>query len=76
METHEEDQLVLEGATVNISDGGIGMVGDRLLAPGTVVRCLIGVPAAPVPIPTLLKVRWSDSGDAKGRYKLGLQFLI
>jgi hypothetical protein len=68
-------QSVLQGVTVNIGKGGIAIVGDRLLPPGAVVRCQIRIQDSAW-IPTLLKVCWSDKGDAKGQYKMGLQFLL
>ena len=66
---------MLTGVTVNISKGGIRVVGDRLLSPGAVVRCEVGIPDIPVRVPTFLRVRWSDQNETKGQYEIGFQFL-
>lgn len=71
----EQPQSVLQGVTVNIGKGGIAIIGDRLLPPGAVVRCQIRIQDSAW-IPTLLKVCWANEGDAKGQYKMGLQFLL
>jgi hypothetical protein len=75
-EAPEQSPLMLHGVTVNIAKGGIGIAGDRLLPPGAVVRCEVSTPDTPIRIPTLVMVRWSGEGDAKGQYRLGLQFLV
>jgi hypothetical protein len=72
----EQPQTVLHGLAKNIAIGGIGIMGDRPIAPGTVLRCEISIQEAPVHIPTLLKVCWSDDIEANGQYKLGLLFLF
>lgn len=75
-EAPEQSALMLHGVSVNIARGGIGIAGDRLLPPGAVVRCEVSTPDTPIRIPTLMMVRWSGEGDAKGQYRLGLQFLV
>ena len=72
----EQTPLVLRGITIDVGKDGIGIAGDRLLRPGVVLRCEICIPDTSVRIPTLLKVRWSNEGDAKRQYRLGLQFLV
>jgi hypothetical protein len=75
-EEPEQTPLVLRGSTIDIGKDGIGIASDRLLPPGVVIRCEIRIPDSEVWIPTLLKVRWSNEGDVKRRYRLGLQFLV
>jgi len=72
----EQAPLVLRGFTIDIGKDGIGITGDRLLGPGVVLRCEICIPDTAVRIPTLLRVRWSNEGNAKRQYRLGLQFLV
>lgn len=72
----EQAPLVLRGFTVDIGKDGIGMASDRLLHPGIVLRCEICIPDTAVRIPTLLRVLWSNEGDVKRQYRLGLQFLV
>ena len=72
----EQAPLVLRGFTIDIGKDGIGITGDRLLGPGAVLRCEIWIPETVVRIPTLLRVRWSNEGNVKRQYRLGLQFLV
>jgi hypothetical protein len=67
---------IVQGITTNVGAGGIGAIGDRPLAPGTVLRCEISLGEVPVRIPTLLRVCWLSESDAPGQYKLGFAFLI
>ncbi len=67
---------VLKAEAENIAKGGIGLLCDRLIPPGTVVRCDIALSNQAVRIPTLLKVRWSCLLEGKKRYRMGLQFLL
>ena len=67
---------VLKAEAENIAKGGIGLLFDRLIPPGTVVRCDIALSNQAVRIPTLLKVRWSSLLEGKKRYRMGLQFLL
>lgn len=76
LETAERPEQALEAEAENIAKGGIGMLCNRPLPPGTVVRCEIAFPNQAVHIPTLLKVRWSDFLEGKKRYRVGLQFLL
>jgi hypothetical protein len=76
LEEPEQPQQVFHGHTEDIAKGGIGVLCNRLLPPGTVVRCEIAIPNQAVHIPTLLKVRWTGLLEKKKRYRAGLQFLI
>jgi c-di-GMP-binding flagellar brake protein YcgR len=67
---------VLKAETENIAKGGIGILLDRPIVAGTVVRCDIAVSDQGVHIPTLLKVRWNNFLEGKKRYRLGLKFLL
>jgi hypothetical protein len=67
---------VLIAEAENVAKGGIGMLCDRPLAPGTVVRCDIALLNEDVYIPTLLKVRWNHLAEDKKKYRLGLEYLI
>ena len=72
-------QLTLErvqGGTRDISSAGLGINSDRQVLPGSVLRCEITAQSIPVPIPTLLRVCWSDSVATEGKYRIGLTFLI
>jgi len=76
LEVPEQTPSVLRGFTIDIGKDGIGMASDQLLRPGVVLRCEIRIPDTAVWIPTLLKVCWSNEGDAKRQYRHGLQFLV
>ena len=67
---------VLKAEAENAAKGGIGMICDQPIVPGTVVRCDIALSAQGVHIPTILKVRWIVLPEGKKRYRLGLEFLI
>jgi hypothetical protein len=76
LEAAEQPQQILQGETENIAKGGIGMLCNRLLTPGTVVRCEFALSHQAGHIPTLLKVRWARLLERKKRYRVGLQFLL
>ena len=67
---------VLFAVAENLAKGGIGMLCDRPLAAGTVVRCDIALLNEDVYIPTLLKVRWNHLSKDKKKYRLGLEYLL
>jgi hypothetical protein len=67
---------VLKAEAENAARGGIGMICDQPIAPGTVVRCDIALSAQGVHIPTILKVRWNELPEGRKRYRLGLEFLV
>lgn len=60
----------------NVAKGGIGLLCDRPIAPGTIVRCDIALLSRAVHIPTLLKVQWNHHAKEKQRYRIGLEFLL
>ena len=60
----------------NISDGGVCLVTDSELPVAALVECRLYVPSLPVPIPTLLIVRWSRKRRSGRRHDVGLQFLV
>jgi PilZ domain len=59
--TQAEDASPIEftGRIQNISEGGISLLSECPLEPTTFIRCSILSPDIPVPIPTLMQVRWS-----------------
>jgi len=63
------------GNIEDISEGGLRFVTDRGLPASALVEFRIVVPAVPVPLPTLLSVRWSRKRRSGNRYDVGLQFL-
>lgn len=67
---------VLKAEAENVAKGGIGMLCDRPIAPGTVVRCDIALSNQAAHIPTLLKVRWNYFAKDKRQYRMGLEFLL
>lgn len=60
----------------NVAKGGIGILCDRPIAPGTIVRCDIALANKDAHIPTLLKVRWNSFVRDQKKYRLGLEFLL
>jgi c-di-GMP-binding flagellar brake protein YcgR len=60
----------------NISDGGVGLVTDSELPVSALVDCRLHVTSVPIPIPTLLIVRWSRKRRSGRRHDVGLQFLV
>jgi len=63
-----------EGYGLDISSSGIGILTDRLLSPGDVVKLYIPLGNTNTIIPTTSEVRWT--GVEEGRYRLGLKFLF
>jgi len=63
-----------EGYGLDISSSGIGILTDRLLTPGDVVKLYIPLGNTNTIIPTTSEVRWT--GVEAGRYRLGLKFLF
>jgi hypothetical protein len=76
LEENEQPPQVFSAETQDIAKGGIGMVCSRPIAPGLLVRCEFALADHTARIPTLLKVRWTDSLEGKNQYRMGLQFLI
>jgi hypothetical protein len=63
-----------EGYGLDISSSGIGILTDRLLSPGDVVKLYIPLGSTNTIIPTTSEVRWT--GVKEGRYRLGFKFLF
>src|ERR1700722_4751398 len=63
---------VLKAEAENVAKGGIGVLCDRPIASGTIVRCDIALVNEDVHIPTLLKVRWNSPAKDNRKYRLGL----
>ena len=72
----EEPTISLQGVTENVSAGGVCLLTDRALPLNSVVRCELAVSETPMSIPTLMQVRWLQSLEAAGKYKVGMQFLL
>ena len=71
-----QNQFQLLGETENIGIGGVCVLSDGSVPVNAVLRCELGLPGAPIGIPTLMQVRWaSEAADKKG-FRLGLQFLL
>lgn len=66
----------LLGMTENIGRGGIAIVSSQCPCSEPLVRCEIPVPGIPTPIPTLLRIRWSEKTQPGGAYRLGFQFML
>lgn len=60
----------------DISEGGLGLVTDCELPVSALVECWIFFPSIPIPIPTLLTVRWSRKRRSGPNRDVGLQFLV
>lgn len=65
----------VRGTIEDISERGLRFLTDRKLSASTLVEFHVVVPSVPVPIPTLLSVRWSRKRRSGRRYDVGLQFL-
>ena len=63
-----------DGYGLDISSSGIGILTDRLLSPGDVVKLYIPLGSTNTIIPTSSEVRWT--GAQEGRFRLGLKFLF
>jgi c-di-GMP-binding flagellar brake protein YcgR len=64
-----------EGETVNLSRGGIGILLDEQVRPGTILDVELRFPFSPIPFAAKGQVVWVDeSPEADGRYPAGLRF--
>ena len=60
----------------NISKGGVCVVTDRPIDGTYPIRCELIISEVPVPLPLIMKVRWTQP-IARGReHTIGLQFLL
>ena len=66
----------VRGKLRNISQGGAALVANRGLPVSALLECRVFLPALPVPIPTLVTVRWSRKRSSGGKYDIGLQYLV
>jgi len=69
-------QETLKGRVRDVSAGGLCVLSSRPVGASNVVRCELGLPSVPVRIPALMQVRWARETPSKGKYHIGLQFLI
>src|SRR5215813_14256421 len=58
----------------NLSQGGVCLRADHSVKKEQVVRCDLSLPGIPVPIPTLMRVRWTRR--VQQGYMTGMQFLV
>jgi hypothetical protein len=65
---------VIRARVHDVSQGGVGMRGNHSVGENQVVRCTLSLPGVPVPVPTLMRVRWNRK--VKNGYMIGLQFII
>jgi hypothetical protein len=63
-----------EGYGLDVSSSGIGIITDRLLSPGDVLKLYIPLGNTKTIIPTTSEVRWV--GIKGGRCRLGLKFIF
>ena len=61
--------ISVRGKLTNIGQGGVGFVANRELPVSALVECRIFLPPVPVPIPTLLSVRWSSKRLSGGQHE-------
>jgi hypothetical protein len=60
----------------DIGGGGLGLFTEDTIEIAEPFVCWILTPGMPVPIPTLLQVRWALRDGQGYTYRLGLQFLV
>jgi hypothetical protein len=65
------------GRAQNMSRGGLCFLSQRPISQSSLLRCEMRAVDVPVPIPTLLLVRWTRKPNVRGKnYLSGLQFLL
>jgi hypothetical protein len=70
-------KTIIKGRIENISRGGICVLSDRSIPDSALVRCEFLVSEAPLPVPTLMQVRWTRKRNSReGGYITGLHFLL
>jgi hypothetical protein len=70
-------KITIRGRIENISRGGICVLSDRSIPNSALIRCEFLVPEVPIPVPTLMQVRWTRKQDSRdGGYVSGLHFLL
>jgi hypothetical protein len=65
----------ITGRIQNVSEGGVCLVSALPLKVASFVCCQIAVPDMPVPIPTLMQVRWTTARGNNARHIHGLCFV-
>lgn len=66
----------IRGRIQNLSEGGACILSSQLLPVSTFVSCEIVAPDVPVPIPSLMQVRWNARGGKDNQHFLsGLRFI-
>jgi PilZ domain len=66
----------IQGRIQNVSEGGVCILSSQPLPLATFVFCEIAMPDIPVPIPSLMQVRWtSKRGKDTHHYMNGLRFI-
>jgi PilZ domain len=67
----------ISGRAQNVSKGGLCFLSQRPVSQSSLLRCEMRAVDVPVPIPTLLLVRWTKRPNVRGKnYLSGLQFLL
>jgi len=66
----------IHGRIQNVSEGGVCILSTQPLPVANFVFCDIAVPDVPVPIPSLMQVRWSARRGRNGQpHMTGLRFI-
>jgi hypothetical protein len=70
-------KTTIKGSIENISRGGICVLSDRSIPNSALVRCEFLLSDVPIPVPTLMQVRWTRKHDSReAGYISGLHFLL
>jgi len=69
-------KAVISGRIQNLSEGGVCLLSNRSAPVSSLVRCEFAVSGTRAAIPTLMQVRWIQSGSPNHGYRIGLQFLL
>lgn len=70
-------KTTIKGSIENISRGGICVLSDRSIPNSALVRCEFLLSDVPIPVPTLMQVRWTRKHDSReAGYTWGLHFLL
>ena len=76
-DTAEGPRKPILGRAQNVSKGGLCFLSERPVSQSSVLRCEMRAVDVPVPIPTLLLVRWTKRPKVRGKnYLSGMQFLL
>jgi hypothetical protein len=76
-DTAEGSRKPILGRAQNVSKGGLCFLSQRPVSQSSVLRCEMRAADVPVPIPTLLLVRWTKRPNVRGKnYLSGMQFLL